>query len=228
MNNQYWPTKRFLTMNLENNGELALFRAIMDARVSTKTPIVSITMTASANLTHELNRWASRQIERENVIHGWLIPWNPQDPKDRMDDLNNLTTPEKLSQALRRAREAEEEFSTLGIQTGRQSLPHALEDLMEAAQEILTRDPGGVSVQASCRNLLESGQTPDGEIIPVYGNALDIMIHVGETSSPDINDGIDHDEFIEVMWQDKMASSNPGDLPELIAGQENHREMNRN
>ncbi len=228
MSSQRWPTKRFITMNLENNGELSLFRAILDARVSVRTPIVSITMTSSANLTHELRWWASRQIERDNVLHAWLVLWNGQDSNDQMDDLNDLTTQEQLGLAIQRGQDAEDQFSTLGIQTGRRSLPHAMEDLMKAAQEIITKDHGGVSVQASCRNMLELGQTPDGEIIPVYGNALDIMVHVGEPNSPDINDGIERDEFIALMQQDKMASSNPGTLPELMAGQEELREMNRN
>ena len=228
MSSQHWPTGRFIAMNLENNGELSLFRAILEDRVSTRTPIVSITMTASTNLTHELRWWASQQIERGNILHAWLVPWNLQDSNDCMDDLNDLTTLEKLGEAIRRGRDAEDEFSTLGVQTGRRSLPHALEDLLEAAQEVLNREPEGVSVQASCRNLLEPGQTPDGELVPIYGNALDIMVHVGENGSVDINDGIDRDEFIAVMRLDRMAAMSPGMLPELMAEPEKHREIRRN
>ena len=54
MNEDFWPEKRLLIMNLETVGEVAMFRALMERRITTETPLVGMVMTADIQLAHEV------------------------------------------------------------------------------------------------------------------------------------------------------------------------------
>ena len=227
MKDEYWPDKRFITMNLETTGEIAMFRALLDSRTTVESPLVRIVMAADTWLADEIAGWARKQVQRGKGLNAWMVPWNHY--QDNMEALNTISSHEALEKTLLQAREKKEEFHILGIQTGRESLPEALNEMMETAAELVLRDPGMTIIQGCCRNLLIPAENPDGQIVSIYGNALEVMLYITESGHPvDIISLVDRQECLTAMEHLEDCGSVPVKLPELEIELQEYREMNLN
>ena len=182
-----WLTKRTIAMNLETPQEVDTFISLANARVSEKHPIAGLTIAANTSLIDATNYWTENLIENHNTMQIWLMSRQNFDPLNRLEDLNPVSNLEKLGRAIQTAQEGIDKYAVMGIDTGRRSLPDALKDMTEMAKELVYADPGEITVQMSCHNLLVAVEDPSGEIQSVYGDELNITLYIGLTGTPDIN-----------------------------------------
>ena len=227
MKDEYSPEKRFITMNLETTKEIAMFRALLDSRITVESPLVRIVMAVDTWLAEEIGGWARKQIQRGNDLSTWMAPWNYY--HDNMENQNTISSQEALEKTLLRAQEGKEEFRILGIQTGRKSLPRALDEMMETAAELVVRNLEGTVLQGCCRNLLNPAENPDGQIISIYGNAMEVMLYITQSGYPvDIASLVERQECLTAMAHQEDWGSVPGKLPELELELQEYLEMNLN
>ena len=228
MEENYWPAKRFITMNIETPREIEAFLSLTGERISQDTPLVRATIAADICFIDEMTGWARKIIDNGGGVNAWMVPRNPHDLIIKMEGLNTVRSHESLEKVMQKARDGEDDFCILGIQTGPMSFPNAIDEMIETAKNIAARNSKEIIVQASCRNLLVAGKNEKDQIVSIYGDAIEVMLYINHPYNPDINYLIEQDELLDMVTDQEDYGNGPISLPELPADEMQHMKLNIN